>query len=63
MFLAIADTLTATQQQKIVKTLHALAKLRDEQGDVLIGNWCHALAGDKYVEPPPANKPKLYIVK
>jgi hypothetical protein len=60
MFLAMADSLTPKQQQKIQATLHKLAEQRGEQGDVVASHFCHALAGDEYVERP---KPQLRLVK
>ena len=50
LFLAISDSLTAAQQQRIVKTLRGLAELREKQGDVVSSHFCHALAGDVWEE-------------
>jgi hypothetical protein len=44
MFLAIADTMPAKQQQKIQDNLHHLARLREPRGDTISSNFLHMLA-------------------
>lgn len=48
--MAVGDTLSAKQQQKLIRNFRTLAELRDKAGDTVASCFLHALAGDRFVE-------------
>ena len=54
MFLAMASTLSADQQQEIQRNLRGLAVLFGERGDGLTSGFCEYLAEGELPMPPQA---------